>query len=100
MTVRDTLELDKISSTLHDKILNFVRGTNHRYTGSFEAINYIKNNFPSVLCPPLSEEDYHMIHPNILAWCEENFENDWVWNWSRIYFKNEKDYTLFILRWS
>jgi hypothetical protein len=100
MKVKDTLEVDKIYSTLHNKVLNFIHGTNHRYTGSFEAIEYIQRNFTSVLCTPLITEDYQMINPDILAWCEQNFENDWVWNWSRIYFKNPHDKVLFLLKWS
>lgn len=87
-----TIEVEKIFSSLHTKILNFISGTNHRYTGSFEATEYIKKNFPSVSIPVLNTE--------ISLWCEENFGNDWIWNWSTIYFKHEKDKILFLLRWS
>ena len=46
---------------------------------------------------------------DIVWWCKENFGplktiNDWrgAWavEWETIYFQNEKDYILFLLRWS
>ncbi len=92
MKVKDTLEVDKIYSTLSNKILNFTQGTNHRYTGRWEAIAYIKKNFPSVSCP--------FLNPEMLSWCESNFGNDWVWNWTTVYFKHEKDKVFFLLRWT
>jgi hypothetical protein len=85
-----TIVVEEIYPTLHKKILNF--GVNNlRYTGAFEATEYIKKNFPSVSYPELG--------PEMLVWCESNFGNDWIWNWSTIYFKHEKDKILFLLRW-
>jgi hypothetical protein len=41
----------------------------------------------------------------IIQWCEDTFGpdgNDKTWRWSHdtIYFKTEKEYTVFLLRWS
>ena len=92
MNVKDTSELNKIHSTIHDKILNFVSGTNHYYTGSWEAIEYIRKNFPSC-------SYWHMDHV-IIVWCERNFGNNWLWDLSTVYFKYERDKVAFLLRWS
>lgn len=41
----------------------------------------------------------------IIQWCEDTFGPDgedktWRWSYDTIYFKTDKEYTLFILRWT
>lgn len=35
----------------------------------------------------------------IIDWCEEHFGDEFIWNWETIYFKHERDYAVFTLRW-
>ena len=35
-----------------------------------------------------------------LVWCDNHFGQDFVWANRTIFFKNDADYTLFLLRWS
>lgn len=95
MKIKDTLEIDKVYSTLQDKLMNFIQG-HHRYIGVFQAIDYIKKNFPSWYYDDSNVTPFE----EVLLWCEERFGNDWVWSWNTIYFKREQDRTLFLLRWS
>lgn len=95
MKVKDTLEIDKVYSTLKDKLMNFIHG-NCRYTGSWQATEYIKTNFPSWYYDDSNATPFE----EVMLWCEEAFGNDWIWNWHTIYFKHEQDKTLFMLRWA
>lgn len=37
----------------------------------------------------------------IVQWCRDTFGYvDWYWRNETVYFENEKDYTMFLLRWS
>lgn len=36
----------------------------------------------------------------VLEWCEEQFGDDFIWNFETVYFKYERDYTVFALRWA
>lgn len=92
MKVKNTLEIDLVHSTLKDKLINFTQGK-HRYVGSWEAITFIKKTFPSY------QYNGAATFQEIMMWCEEHFGNDWIWNYETIYFKHEKDYVLFSLRW-
>lgn len=94
MKVKDSLKIDKIFYTLDHKILNFIYDRKVRYTGTWEAIQYIKKNFPYW--------QYNGVAPfdDVLDWCEEHLGNDWIWNFETIYFKHERDRTAFMLRWA
>lgn len=85
-------QLEQLNKTLNKKILNFA-GNN---SSDKLEINkqYIRKNFPSW--------QYNGVIPftEILLWCEEQFENNWIWNWETIYFKYEKDKLFFMMRWS
>jgi len=38
---------------------------------------------------------------DILEWCEKHLNrDDWSQEWETFYFKNEKSYAWFLLRWS
>ncbi len=97
-----TEQLTFLFFTLRDKIINFVSDvypySNNNYTtGSDEMrseVEYIKKNF--------SSWQYNGSAPflEVKLWCEEHFENDWIWNFETIYFKHEKDKSLFLLRWA
>lgn len=92
MKVRNTPGMDLLFSTLPDKLLNFAHGR-QRFTSQWEAIMLIKATFPKVSYT--GSEPFN----DICAWCEQQFGNDWLWNWTTIYFKHERDRTLFLLRW-
>ena len=94
MKVRDSLTIDKIFYTLEYKMLNFLYDRKDSPTGTWERIQYIKKNFPSW--------QYNGVAPfdDVLAWCEEQLCNDFIWNLETIYFKTEQDKLLFALRWS
>lgn len=94
MKVRDTQELDLIRDSLTDKLLNFIHGTDYRYTDNFEATRYIIKHFPSWQYNGADKFE------NILVWCQKHLGNNFVWNWETIYFKTEADRTLFLLRWT
>lgn len=89
MKVRDTLEVDKIYSTLPDKIENFVGCR----TSDADTQRYIRKNFPSHL---YNHGDFE----TALIWCEKNLGNNFIWEWTMLYFKTEQDKAFFILRWS
>lgn len=36
----------------------------------------------------------------ILEWCEEHFQDDFIWNFETLYFKHERDLSAFLLRWA
>ena len=42
----------------------------------------------------------HNSFTKIIIWCNENFGYEFVWFDYVIYFKHERDYALFLLRWS
>ena len=89
MKVRDTLEVDKIYSTLPDKIENFV-GVR---TSDSDTQHYIRKNFPK------HQYNYGDFE-TVLIWCEKNLGNNFIWEWTMLYFKTEKDKTFFLLRWA
>lgn len=93
MKVKDTLEIDLIYSTLTDKLMNFIH-EEHRYVGSFEATDFIKKTYSCWHYTGMTS------FQEIMKWCEQHFGNNWIWNYETIYFKHEKDRTLFALRWS
>lgn len=93
MKVKDTLLIDLVYSTFQDKLMNFIQDK-HRYTNFWEATTFIRKTFPSY------QYRYGAAtFQEIMLWCEENFGNDWFWHFEIIYFKHEKDYVLFSLRW-
>ena len=94
MKVKDTLRIDKIFYTLDQKILNFTYDCKIPYTGTWEKIKYIKENFPSWQYNGVASFD------DVLEWCEEQLGNDFVWNFETIYFKTQEDKMMFALRWS
>ena len=36
---------------------------------------------------------------DLLEWCQENFENNWIWKFNTFYFLNEEDSMMFLLRY-
>ena len=36
----------------------------------------------------------------VFDWCEENINNDWAYWAGKFYFKDDKDYFVFVLRWA
>lgn len=79
-------------SNLKDKLRNLVPGA----ATTTDAIATIKNSgrFPSWQWTGIYEFGV------ILEWCEEQFNDDFIWNFETIYFKHERDYSAFLLRWS
>ena len=92
MKVRDSLKIDLVYSTLQDKLMNFINGR-YRYTGIWDATQFVKSSFPSW--------QYNGTAPmeEIMLWCEEHLGNDWIWNFETIYFKTKEDKVFFSLRW-
>ena len=35
----------------------------------------------------------------VCDWCEDNFGDDWIYEWTTFYFVNEKDAAFFALKW-
>lgn len=93
MKVKNTLSVDLVHSTLRSKLLNFIDGR-VRYTGVYDAQRYVRQNFPSVQYNGKGQ------FKDVLVWCEEHFENDWLWEWETFYFKTEHNKSFFLLRWS
>ena len=91
-------KIEVIYSTLSEKINIFVpcdlQGNLH--VGNLHSANYIRKNYPSYTIGKC--EVTHL--EEVLFWCEENFGNNWIWNWTTIYFKYEQDKSFFMLRWS
>lgn len=102
-----------IFSTFRKKIKNLVPNEyfldNDLYDSGrlFDYISYIKTNYSSYclsahrnssLIGEFLPED--RIPEEILVWCETNFGNNWIWNFSTIYFKYEQDRSFFVLKWS
>lgn len=94
MRVCNTLEIDLVNATIKDKVLHFIADTEHRYTGMWQAQEYIKKHFPNWQYNGADKFE------NILIWCQRHLDNNFVWNWETIYFKTEEDRTLFLLRWT
>ena len=36
----------------------------------------------------------------IRIWCQDNFEDNWIWSHDLFFFKNQEDATLFALKWT
>lgn len=89
MKVKDTLEVDKIYATLPDKMQNFV---GCRVYDS-DAQVCLRNNFPS---HRYNFGDFE----TVLIWCEKNLGNNFIWEWTMLYFKTEADKAFFLLRWA
>lgn len=91
MKVRDTLKIDLIHATLQDKLMNFLNG---RKIDTWQGVRYVTKSFPNW--------QYNGAAPfeEVAEWCEQHFGNDWIWNFETIYFKNERDRTAFMLRWT
>lgn len=92
-----------INSTFSEKINTFVpwdlqgiQGNLHVGNLHYYSANYIRKNYPSYTIGKC--EFAHL--EEVLFWCEENFGNNWIWNWTTIYFKYEQDKSFFMLRWS
>lgn len=93
MKVRNTLQVDLVYNTLVVKLRHFIASTPLMYTNQSSAIEYIKTNFPGWQfngAAPFEE---------IMLWCEDHFGNDWLWHYETIYFKNERDLSVFLMRW-
>ncbi len=95
MKDKDTLLINSAHSTFTVKLMNFIH-SKHRFVDFWEAATFIHKTFPSYRHRYKGAATF----PEIMLWCEENFGNDWIWNSEIIYFKHEKDYVLFSLRWS
>ena len=93
MKVKDTLNIDLVHSTLPQKLLNFLHGET-RYSSDWEAIQFVKKNFPQWQYNGVDKFD------NVLMWCQKHLGDNFIWNWEIIYFKTEKDKLVFLLRWA
>ena len=92
MQVKDTLHIDDIHSTITQKVNNFLPTDWH--SDMWGRTTYIKNNYPSWQYNGCAKWD------DVLMWCEQTFGDNWVWNWETIYFKHDKDRTIFLMRWA
>jgi hypothetical protein len=95
MKVQDTLEIDLVWATLNDKLMNFVGAS--RCLGSWDrwqSIQFVKETFPSWQYNGVAP------FPEVAVWCEQHFGNNWIWNFETVYFKHERDRTMFMLKWA
>jgi hypothetical protein len=94
MMVKDTLQIDSIRSTLRQRLREFVAETPCLYVNDADAVN--------ALCHYFSYWQYNGAAPfdEIMLWCEEHFGRDWIWRFETIFFKHERDRTVFLLKWA
>lgn len=90
--VKDTPALDMIFVSLSDKLRNFLY-RRYRYTDDCSAIRYVRENFPYYNWNGGTQSEFCQI----LIRCEQLFGDDWMWDRNKIYFKFEKDRTVFLL---
>ena len=94
MQVKDDLHIDDIQHTIVRKVNNFLPADWRKNNDPFTRTSYIKKNFPSWQYNGSGKWN------DILIWCEQTFGDNWVWNWETIYFKHDKDRTIFLMRWA
>lgn len=81
------------AASIKDKIRVLTDGKSE-HMSYYEITNYIWDH--------CSHWQYNGVaaFDDIALWCEQTFGNNWAWSFETIYFKNERDRTLFLLRWS
>lgn len=95
MKVEDTIHIQDIHRSIVKKVNNFIPNKYDRLLNDpWNRTAYIKSNFPSWQYNGCDKWD------NVLVWCEKTFGNDWIWNFETIYFKYDKDRTVFLMRWA
>ena len=94
MKVKDTISVDLIYSTVRGRMKEFLSTTDYFYTNDSEAARIIARDFPNW--------QYTGVAPfeEVMVWCEEHFGRDWLWTFETVYFKNERDKAVFLLKWS
>lgn len=94
MKVKDTISVDLIYSTVRERMKEFLETTDYFYTNDTDASRIISRDFP--------KWQYTGVAPfeEVMMWCEEHFGRDWLWSFETIYFKNERDKAMFLLKWS
>ena len=70
-------------------------GKKWNYSGNND-INYLKR-FPMVSLEGNSQllDTMHIVRD----WCQDQFGDEWIYNWSDFYFINKEDAVFFALRW-
>jgi hypothetical protein len=95
MQVKDQITVGDVHRTIVRKLDNFVP---RKYTTllatPYGRTTYVKANFSSWQYNGCAEFEA------ILLWCEKTFGDDWIWNFETIYFKYDKDRTVFLMRWA
>ena len=95
MQVTDTPNIANIHRTIVRKLDNFVPSKYESLLATpYGRTTYVKANFPSWQYNGCDKWD------NVMLWCEKTFGDDWIWNFETIYFKYEKDRTVFLMRWA
>lgn len=94
MKVKDTISVDLIYSTVRERMKEFLSTTHYFYTNDIDASRIISRDFPSW------QYNGESTFEEIMMWCEEHFGRDWLWSFETIYFKNERDKAVFLLKWA
>lgn len=85
--------LPQIYHTLNDKIANLCEGC--PITANYHVSDmWIKDNCYSWQYNGVAAFD------DVVGWCEDQFGNNWAWSFETLYFKYERDYMLFIMKWA
>jgi len=95
MQITDQIKISDVHRSIVKKVNNFV--PNSRELGmddTWSRTTHIKNNFVSWQYTGSGSWE------EILLWCEKTFGDDWIWNFETIYFKYDKDRTVFLMRWA
>ena len=87
-------QIATIHQSIVNKVENFVPAEQKSDSDVWTRTSYIKSNFPSW--------QYNGVAPfeDVKLWCEQTFGNDWIWSFETIFFKYEKDRTVFLMKWS
>lgn len=85
--------LAEIYRTLNDKIAILTEGCpiTANYSVSEKWINDHCYSYSYLGSEPFDQ---------VATWCEDNFGNNWAWAHNVVYFKYERDYLFFILKWA
>lgn len=95
MQITDTIRIADVHRTIVKKVNNFIPNKYELLlTDTWNRTAYIKSNFSSWQYTGSGSWE------EILLWCEKTFGDDWIWNFETIYFKYDKDRTVFLMRWA
>lgn len=92
MKVKDTLTIHLVHASIHNKMYNMA--PNFNPSNPYASVTWVKDHYPSWQYNGADKFE------NIMLWCQEHYDDWWVWSSETIYFFTEEDRTLFLLKWS